>query len=326
MPSFAHFWGLLALVAVPPLLWLWRRGRATLRFSDLRPARALPAGRVRWAIRGGLALRGLGLTLLIVAACGPRWPDPRARVETEGIAIAMVVDVSSSMADADFLWEDAPVRRLDGVKKVFRRFVEGGSDGPAPRPQDHIALVVFATHPETACPLTHDHVTLLRILDDQEPRTVIGERSTNAGDGIAWALLSLQKALTRRKVIVFLTDGESNVPPPALTPRQAAQLAGNLHIPIHAINAGPEEDVGDAKKAEKSLQEVAAISGGKYFRAADAEALLEACKEIDRLERDRIKTFEYRRYHEGYVWIALAALTCWLAVMVLEATVWRRLP
>src|SRR5262249_6501482 len=151
----------------------------------------------------------------------------------------------------DFFWENELLSRLEGVKKVFRLFVEGGK-GPAgielrPRSSDLISLVTFATYPDTACPLTLDHAALVKILEAEKPRTVPGEATTTPGDAIAWALASLQKAPTRRKVLVFLTDGESNVTAPALTPRQSAQLAGNLGIPIYAIDAGNEFAAGQDK-------------------------------------------------------------------------------
>ena len=337
MPSFAHPAVLLLLLLVPPLLWRWRRwGRARLRFSDTGLVADLPRGRSDRALRGGLWLRGCALACLVVALAGPRWPDSGTRLPTEGIAIAIVVDVSASMNERDFLWQNEVLSRLEGVKKVFRLFVAGG-EGPGgekllPRPQDLISLVTFGTRPETACPLTLDHDALLKILDAEEARTLATEATTNPGDAIAWALLALQKAPTRRKVLIFLTDGESNVPPPAVTPRQSAQLAGNLGIPIYAIGAGPEfddavkDDRGDAARARKTMEEIARISKGLAFHASDGQALADACAQIDQLERTRIVSFQYRRYHEGFTWFAALALVSWLALLGLESTRWRSVP
>src|SRR3982750_3677398 len=125
---------LLLALAVPPLVWWWLRQR-----------------------RG--ALRAAALVLLVGALAGPRWPDLRTRIATEGIAVVMLVDVSGSMAERDFDWAGEPITRLDAVKKVFRLFVAGGAAGPGGppfegRPTDLIGLVTFATRPETACPLT----------------------------------------------------------------------------------------------------------------------------------------------------------------------------
>jgi Ca-activated chloride channel family protein len=172
---------------------------------------------------------------------------------------------------------------------------------------------------------------LLQILDAQKPRTLATEATTNSGDAIAWALHSLHKAAGKRKVMILLTDGEHNVPPPALKPRQAAQLAGNLHIPIYTIQAGGETDEEgkpseEAIKATKTLQDIAKITKGQYFKTSDTAALLDACSQIDRLERDEIESFQYRRYFEGFAWVGLAALLTWMGIHLLEMTVWRKVP
>src|SRR5262249_20199084 len=155
----------------------------------------------------GAILRGGALTLLVLALAGPRWPDPGTRLPTYGISIVMAVDVSRSMNDRDFLWNDEPISRLDAVKKVFRLFVVGGEapggqrlDG---RPNDVVGLVTFAARPETACPLTLNHDVLLKILEAEEPRRLAGEGTTNLGDGIAWSLHRLAQAPTQRKILVL---------------------------------------------------------------------------------------------------------------------------
>lgn len=341
-PTFAHPWALLLLAALPLLVWRWRRRhRASLTLPAAGALAALPPGRSRGAERGGLWLRVAGMAALIIALAGPRWPDEGSRIPTEGISIAFVLDASHSMSETDFRWGDHLLSRFDGVKKVFRLLAEGGAglkgETFAGRPQDLLALVLFATRPETTCPLTLDHAALLQILDAEQPRSVITEATTNPGDAVAWALVALQKAPTRRKAIILLTDGESNVPPPALTPRQAAQLAGNLRVPIYAIDAAPMEDVqgdavkreaakGDAEKAQQTLREITTLTQGRYFRATDGAELTQALHAIDQLERDVIQSFQYRRYDEGYPWFALAALACWLLVIGLETTWWRKVP
>ena len=332
IPDLLHPWALLLLAVLPALAWTWRRRtRSALGFPSVAALALTKTGRARWAERGGTTLRLLGLLLLIIALAGPRWPDEGSRIPTEGISIALVLDASHSMAEEDFLWHDKTLTRFDGVRQVFRLFAQGGEGVRGEqfpgRPQDLMALVVFATRPETACPLTLDHAALLQILDAEEPRTIVTEATTNPGDALAWALYALQKAPTRRQAIIFLTDGESNVPPPAFTPRQAAQLAGNLRVPIYAIDAAPEQDTsGDAARAKATMEEIAKLTQGRYFRATDGPALTQALSAIDQLERDAIRSFQYRRYDEGYPWFALAALGCWLAVVFLETTWWRKVP
>jgi Ca-activated chloride channel family protein len=348
LPHFAQPLWLLLLLLLPLLLWRWfRQGRVALRFSDVSPLQSLPRGRSATAHWGGLVLRGLALLSLIVALSGPRWPDRGTRIPTEGIAIVLALDVSGSMGERDFTWGAEPVSRLEAVKRALRLFVEGGEgvggEKLEGRKHDLLALVTFATRPESVCPLTLSHNVLLKLLEGEQPRTIPDEGRTNIGDGIAWALYRLRAAGNRRKVIVLLTDGEHNVEQlgpakeKALRPRQAAQLAANLNIPIYAIDAGsdapPKEGGGvdegsaaDRINAVKTLQEVARMTKGRYFRASDTKALLEVCGQIDRLERREIETFLYRRYAEGYPWFGLAAFVCLMAVQLLELTLWRRLP
>src|SRR6516225_3542569 len=112
MPRFSQPWLLLVAALMPFLMWRWLRGyRGAFRYPDIALLAHLPVGRCRIARWGGMGLRAAGLLVLIVALAGPRWPDLRTRVVTEGIAIAMVVDVSGSMAESDFTWKEERITR-----------------------------------------------------------------------------------------------------------------------------------------------------------------------------------------------------------------------
>jgi Ca-activated chloride channel family protein len=344
-------------LAAPLVFWLrLRRRRTALRHPAVHLLVALPSGWSQAARWGGAGLRALAVLLLAVALAGPRTPDLRTRIEAEGVAVGMVVDVSGSMATPDFDWQGRPISRLDAVKRVFRLFVAGGAGPDATpdggdgrpfegRPTDSMSLTVFATRPTTVCPLTLSHSVLLRQLDDEKPRGVPGESETNISDAVTLALHRLQAAGPRRKVLVLLTDGEHNVPQPrsGWTPRQAAQVAASLDVPIYTIDAGNDHSVSqpgvksaaDAaaatpaetrRQAVETLEEVAKITHGQYFQAHDTAGLLEAYRAIDRLERSDTPSFQYRRYHEGYPWFGLAALSLFVVAVVLDGTVWRRLP
>lgn len=351
MLQFANPLLLLLALLIPPLVWWWLcQRRPALRYPATGWLTGLPAGRSGTARWGGALFRGLALLCLVVALAGPRWPDLRTRIPTEGIAIVMVTDVSGSMAEPNFDWHGQPVARLEAVKKAFRLFVEGGdADGGQHfdgRPADLIGLVAFATRPDSPCPLTLSHSVLLKMLEAQQPRSVPGESETNISDALVLGLHRLQSAGTRRRVLILLSDGEHNVPHPQSdwTPRQAAQIAANLHVPVYAIDAGgtgivpghaaaEEREPGAAQdtlqlreEGKRTLQEVARITRGRYFQAADTAALLRVCQEIDRLERTEIQSFQYRRYYEAFPWLGLAAFVLWVTVSALEMTFWRRLP
>jgi Ca-activated chloride channel family protein len=354
MPQFANPGYLWLILTVPPLLWWWlRRRRNALRHPAVSGLAGLPSGKAPLARWGPGVLRSLALLLVVIALAGPRWPDLHTRIDTEGIALVMLVDVSGSMAERDFDWRGEPISRLDAVKKVFHLFVSGGSEAEGAddgtdlsafqgRPTDLIGLVAFATRPETACPLTLSHSVLLRLLDAEEPRRIPGESETNLSDAIALGLHRLQSAGPRRKVLVLLSDGEHNVPEPrsGWTPRQAAQVANGLHVPIYTIDAGgPGAMVTEGGELEavaspgetraravKTLEELARITQGQCFQARDTRALLGACRAIDALERTEIQSFQYRRYHEAYPWFGLAAFVLLGLSLALERTVWRRVP
>lgn len=336
MPEFAHPWLLLLLPLAPLAAWAWlRRRRTALRFSDVRPTTDLPKGRSRIARIGGALLRSLGIAALVAAIAGPRWPDRGTRLPAEGIAIAMVLDVSGSMAEHDFDWNGELVTRLDAAKRAFRLFVLGGDAAGLHLPGrggDQIGLVAFARLPDNTCPLTLSHDVLLNLLDAEQPRS-LPDTGTNIGDALVWGLKKLDAAGPQRKVLVLLSDGEHNTPSPALTPRQAAQLAANHGVPIYTIDAGPrispDANADDARNrllGQKTLQSVAALTGGKSFVAHDSASLNAALAEIDRLERQPVESFQYRRYVEGFSWCALAALVSFAVALGLEMSWWRRMP
>lgn len=352
MIQFAHPWFLLLTPVVPFVVWLLlRQRRGALRYPNVTLFAGLPPGRTRAAQRWGAGLRGLALALLIVALAGPQFPDWRTRIPTKGVAIEIVLDVSGSMGTRDFRWNGRSLSRLDAAKQAFRLFVAGG-DGPAGvhldgRPHDWIGLVTFARWPASECPLTLSHAVLLRMLDALEPRSIPGESETNISDAVAVGLHRLDAVQARRKLLVLISDGEHNVPKPSSewTPRQAAQIAGNLQIPIYTIDAGgelsSEDDVAGARPAapeqqraraesrasgENTLRTLAALSSGRHFQAGDGETLSKVCQEIDHLERSTIESFQYRRYYEAYPWFGIAVIASVLTFQLLDRTVWQRVP
>jgi Ca-activated chloride channel family protein len=337
---------LLLLLVLPLLAWRnLRQRRLAVPHPSVGLFSGLPVGRAPFARYGSLSLRLLALTLIVLALAGPRWPDLRTRLNAEGIALMMVVDASGSMAERDFDWNGEPISRLEAVKRVFRLFVAGSAGEPLPdgsaahfegRPTDLIGLVTFATRPIVACPLTLGHSTLFRQLDTEQPHAVPGESETNISDAVSLALTRLLAGGPRRKVLVVLTDGEHNLPKPisGWTPLQSAQVATSLGVPIYTIDAGNDRPTpeGEGPSAETRAQAVqrlralADLTGGRYFAARDTPALLAACQAIDRLERTTIASFQYRRYHEAYPWLALAAFVLFVLALALERTIWRRLP
>src|SRR5260370_25207067 len=116
MLTFAQPWLLLLLPIGGMLLWRWsRRRRPAVRFPDTSLLVDLPPGRSRWARWLDVGLRTAGLLLLLLALAGPRWPDRRSPIPTQGIAIDMIVDASGSMATSDFEWDGISISRMEAV-------------------------------------------------------------------------------------------------------------------------------------------------------------------------------------------------------------------
>ena len=336
MIPFSHPWLLLLLLAIPILLRIRNHAfTPALPYPDITLFSEALTRRARRVNRWGATLRIGALASLIIAMAGPRWPDYGSRIPTESIAIQLLLDVSGSMSEPDFTWNGESTTRLNAAKQVLRLIVSGGTAPTgvdfAGHAHDLLGLVTFATWPETACPLTLSHSVLMGMLDDENTigsKKLPNESHTNIGDAIAWALEPLKDTSVAQKIAILLSDGEHNVPAPALTPRQAAQLAANLGVRIYVVDvAGESSAESDSRAAGmRSLQVVATISDGRYFSAADTASLIEAVKEIDTLERQKVESFVYLRYYEAYPWFGLAALAMWTLLVVLEATVWRRIP
>jgi len=329
---------LLAARLAPAVYWLGDRGTSSLTYSSLELVERATASLRAKLARLPAVLLAVATLFLAVALAGPRTGDATTEVQREGIAIGLVVDRSGSMEARDFVEGDASVSRLHVVKEIVRSFVLG--DGPlGGRPDDLIGLVAFARYADAAAPLTLDHVSLVAILDQIE---IVHERSedgTAVGEGLALAVERLRRHPARSKVIILLTDGVNNAG--EIDPFQAATLAADHDIRVYAVGAGrtgfaPVPVTGMDGRVylqrmrveldEETLKGIAKRTGGRYFHAANAEALAEVYAEIDRLERSEISEVRYLQYTEHYGAWTLAALLCIGLAAVTGGTVLRRLP
>lgn len=332
---------LLVALAGPLVFWSASRSASALRYSSLGIVRGAPRS---W--RGRLAslpaaLLAIAAVSLAVALAGPRTPDAQTRVSREGIAIMMVVDHSGSMQARDLVKDDTSVDRLAVVKEVFKRFVAGDEGRTsAGRPDDLVGLVAFAGYADSLCPLTLDHGNLLSIVDDLQIVARRDEDGTALGDGLALAVERLRRSKAKSKVAILLTDGVHNTG--AIEPDQAAELAASQHVKVYCIGAGsdglapfPTVSPFTGRVAlrptfveidERTLQDVADKTGGRYFRATDEQALTQVYGEIDRLERSNITEIHYLQYTEHYPLFVIAALALMGIAAVSAATVFRSLP
>jgi Ca-activated chloride channel family protein len=327
---FAHPEALLLLLLIPFLVVVARR-RVEPRAIGFPTGRELARLRPSLAIRLHAALpwlRALALGFAVVALAGPQWGVEITRILRKGIAIAMVIDTSSSMSAIDLRLEDRPSDRLEVVKATFREFVTGGDAGVDGRGSDAIGMVTFARYADNISPPTLDHEALLGLLDQVRIVELPPEDGTAIGDGIVRAIDMLDGARSASKVIILLTDGSYNAG--EVEPLVAAQVAGAYGIRIYTIGAGthgtalmpvaaanggiayvPSEVTID----EATLTQIAELTDGKYFRATDAAALRSIYTEIDRLE----KAQNVAEHHQRYVEIHPLAIALGLALLLLEA-------
>src|SRR5580700_8798375 len=276
--EFAHSECLWLTPLAPIVVWWWaRRPRSAVRFSDVSLFAGSRGGRARRAVWGGATIRGLACLAIVLAFAGPRKPDLKTRIPANGIAIEMIVDVSGSMADQDFVWTAGSplISRLEAARRAFKLFVEGGEtpDGTTfePRPSDSIGLVELAAIPESLCPLTLNHSVLLKNVNELKPKADLSA-GTNIGDAIAEAVIRLDGSkANKRKIIVLLSDGQhiqsKEGADAMLKPREAAQLAAKLDYPVYTIDCGgilPPNAAPDAlaerEAGQETMKAVAALS------------------------------------------------------------------
>ncbi len=264
--SSALWIGLIALAIVLILRRRWRPQRSGIRFSTVDRVRAQGA---TWA--GGLRrlipyLRWSAILVLLVAVARPQKGHEDQRIAAEGIAIQMVLDVSSSMRALDFQLNGRRASRIAAAKEVMEDFVagKGGLEG---RPNDLVGLITFARYADSKVPLTLDHANLLGVLGETEavhPRYRRGRRGrlepvgataeedgTAIGDALGVAVERLRRYAESRgqadaegedtqassKIIVLLTDGNQTVPD-SMDPVQAAEIAASFGYKIYVIGAG----------------------------------------------------------------------------------------
>lgn len=336
--SFANPWMLLLGLPLGFAAWrLLRRGRRSgIRFSAIA---RLPAKTAGWRAKIAALTPYIliaGLAALVVATARPRSPLAHETRSVDAIAIAMTVDVSASMEALDLTPKgekfSRETTRLAVVKKLFAEFVEK-------RPDDLIGLVTFGGYAATRSPLTADHQALLNVLRgvevpslalDAQGRIISGEEQNTAiGDGLATALARVKDSKPKSKVVILLSDGESNTG--AVSPDEAAATAKKMGVKVYAIGVGTKSrrtpffgrDIFgrtgiryfDMQFDEKQLRSIASVTGGMYFPVNDRDSLKKALEEIDQLETTKLEADAYDRWEEHFVpFLLVGAALVFLAV------------
>ncbi|MXV15732.1 VWA domain-containing protein [Pedobacter sp. HMF7056] len=323
--EFAHpgvFW----LFLLIPLMagwygWRERSFQGSLGVSGLKGFAAAPKSVVPRLRHLTILLRLLALSALIVALARPQSSLSWQNTTTEGIDIVISYDISGSM-----LAEDFKPNRLEAGKQIAIDFIKD-------RPNDRIGLVVFSGESFTQCPLTIDHDVLVNLFDDLSYGMI--EDGTAIGMGLATAVNRLKGSEAKSKVVILLTDGSNNMG--SIAPLTAAEIAKQFNVRVYTIGMGTngyanmpiQTSMGvqyqrvKVQIDEPTLKEIAATTGGKYFRATNNEKLERIYEWIDRMEKARIEVTQYRKKTEMFLPFALVALGLILVEFILRNTLLR---
>lgn len=279
--------------------------------GDASQQQSSKSKRIKWL----LAL--FTYALLTLAAMRPVWLGEEIDIPLEGRDLMLAIDLSGSMREQDMRVGARYASRLYVTKRVATEFVEK-------RIGDRIGLIVFGAYPYLQTPLTFDRKTVIdniaksQLNDADDIRNNI--YGTTIGDAIGLAVKRLRESDIADKTLILLTDGKdetvngrqrtggSKVPP-----LKAAELAAKDGLKIYTIGLGSSY----SKSVDTAtLEKIAQLTGGQYFRARDTSELKKIYALIDELEpiQSDAKTFKPRSALFYYP-LAAALLSCLLLLL-----------
>lgn len=321
-----HPYLLLLLLIYVPLIWWWirsaRKGHSTLSMSDLSPFNGKKVSGRAWMLGLNRFLQLAAIGFLIVALARPQTHDSMSNRHIMGTDIVLAIDISESMNTPDI-----KPTRFEAAKKTAKEFISQRTD-------DNIGLVVFGGEALSIMPLTNDALALQGAVSNIRMGTLAN--GTAIGDGLVSAINRVLNGQATSKSIILLTDGTNNAGDVA--PTTAADIAAQKGIKVYTIGVGTDrteyitDPYGISTTAMKTyidedvLKEIANKTGGKYFRAKNANTLSEVFKEIDSLEKTRMDVESYERTEEAFMPWILAALCCVVFTTLLRYTLLIKIP
>ena len=317
----------LLLLLVPVIFWyIWemQKSDASLQISSHRNLLQFPPSRKIKFRHSLFVLRTLAMTSIIIALARPQASNSWRTQNTEGIDIMMTLDLSGTM-----MAEDLKPNRLEAAKSVASEFILA-------RPSDNIGLVVFARQSFTQCPLTIDHAVLINLFNSVNYGLI--DDGTAIGLGLANAVNRIKDSKAKSKVIILLTDGSNNCGD--IAPITAAEIAKTFGVRIYTIGVGTRGIVNipvqtpmgtqyqqmQSEFDAKSLQDIANLTGGKYYNATDNRKLRQIYQDIDKLEKTKISVQQYSKKEEQFYVFALLAFIFLTLEILLRNTIFRRIP
>jgi len=326
--------GFLFPLLLIPMIAVWHYSPRTRHFPTLRmPTLESVKGARSW--RATLQfllplLRTVAFAFFVIALARPQEILKKEDIKAEGIDIFLVMDLSNSMLAKDF-----NPNRLEVSKQVALDFVEK-------REFDRLGLAAFSGEAFTQCPLTTDHRVVKEFLQALDVN-LFDVQGTAIGMGLATAVNRLKESEAKSKVAILLTDGVNNQG--YISPLTAAEIAKEFGIKVYTIGVGtngltqvPTSQIGTKDKREyiytyarveideELLQEIAEMTGGRYFRATTKQALEQIYAEIDRLEKTEMEVSTLRRKTEEFHQFAFLGLFLLLLELVLRYSILRTVP
>lgn len=321
-----HPYLLLLLIIYLPLIWWWirssRKGNASFAMSSLSAFGGKRVSGRAWLIHLNRFLQLVAIGLLIVSLARPQTHDSLSNRNIMGTDIVLAIDVSESMNTPDI-----KPTRFEAAKSTAREFIQN-------RPDDNIGLVVFAGEALSIMPLTNDMLALQGAVSNIRMGQLAS--GTAIGDGLVSSINRVLNGQAKSKSIILLTDGTNNTGDVA--PSTAADIAAQKGIKVYTIGVGTDrteyisDPYGMGTTAmqtyidEDVLKDIAKKTGGKYFRAKNANTLAEVFEEIDTLEKTSMDVESYERTEEAFMPWVLAALCCFGFTVLLRYTLLIKLP
>ena len=333
------------LLLLLPILWLWQRKQRQLDAIPYSSTSLFDGVEKTWRQRLLFLppfLLFMSLALIITALAKPMIEVTNERQDRQGIAIEILIDVSSSMG-FEIHYGDKEETRMEVAKKVVEEFIMGDGDKLTGRPDDLIGIISFARYPDTICPMTLGHHAVSHMVRELTTNERPNEDGTAFADAIALAAASLADMESNpendiaSKVIILLTDGENNSG--KYLPLEAARIAQNLGIKVYTISieskpkdeikknadgtlSGPPEVSANAKLLEK----VASMTGGIYKAAWSYDSLQSVYNQINELEKTKMKAVNYTDTKTAFAGFAIAALILLALHYLLNTTILRVSP
>jgi len=242
--------------------------------------------------------------LLLTAAARPQWVGEAIKIPVSGRDLLLAVDLSGSMDQEDMQINDKMYNRLTAAKLVLSQFIQQ-------RKGDRLGLILFADHAYLQTPLTYDSKTIETMLLEAE--LGLAGKKTAIGEAIGLAIKRIKDLPTEQsnsRVMVLLTDGANTA---GIAPRQVAKLAQQIGLKIYTIGFGADELIvrtifGREKinpsrdLDEKTLQDIANITNGKYYRARDTESLKKIYDILNQIEPIETDNKTFRPIKSLYFW------------------------